>query len=59
MSQEEIQNRLDEIDQELVETQQLQRSNRPSIEDMEDMSDNYQMNIEWNYYIDELHFERS
>lgn len=58
MSEQQIQNRLDEIDQDLRETLQLKKSNRPSVEDMEDMSDNYQMNIGWNYYVDELNWER-
>lgn len=58
MTEQEIQHRIDEIDQDLKETLALKRNNRVSMEDEEDISYNYQMNLEWNYYIDELNAER-
>ncbi len=59
LTEEQIQQRIDEIDRELKETRDLKKSNRLSDEDIEDVSDNYQYNLEWNYLIDELNAERA
>ncbi len=59
LTEEQIQQRIDEIDRELKETRDLKKSNRLSDEDIEDVSDNYQYNLEWNYLIDELNAKRA
>ena len=58
LTEQQTQQRIDEIDKELLEIKALKQSNRVSVEDIEDVSDNYQYNLEWNYAIDELELER-
>lgn len=58
LTEQQTQQRIDEIDKELLEIRDLKRSNRITSEDIEDVSDNYQYHIEWNYAIDELELER-
>lgn len=57
-SEDQIQQRLDEIDKEEKEILDLKKQNRVSLEDVEDVSDNYQYNLEWNYALSELRDER-
>lgn len=52
-----IDERIKEIEKELVEIQNLRNSNRVSSEDIEDISDNYQYNLEWNELSSELNDE--
>lgn len=52
-----IEERIEEINQELQELNNLKRSNRLSLEDVEDVSDNYLYHIEWNQAISELNDE--
>lgn len=52
-----IEGRLEEIKKELQELKTLKSSNRLSSEDIEDVSDNYQYHLEWNYAISELNDE--
>jgi hypothetical protein len=52
-----IQERIEEITKELIELKNLKNSNKISSEDIEDISDNYQYNLEWNYAIAELNDE--
>lgn len=59
MTEDQIQSRIDEIDNELAEIHRLKKQNRLSLEDIEDVTDNYQYNLEWNYVIDELKDERN
>lgn len=58
LDEQQTQERIDEIDKELLEIKALKQSNRVTSEDVEDVSDNYQYNLEWNYAIDELSSER-
>lgn len=58
LTEQQTQQRINEIDKELLEIRDLKRSNRITSEDIEDVSDNYQYHIEWNYAIDELELER-
>lgn len=58
-TEQQIQQRIDEIDKELLEIKALKQSNRVTAEDIEDISDNYQYNLEWNYLVDELQAERN
>lgn len=58
MNEEQIQQRLNEIDTEEREILHLKRTNRLTVEDHEDVSDNYQYNLEWNYALDKLRDER-
>lgn len=51
--------RIEEIEKELKELKTLKSSNRLSSEDIEDVSDNYQYHLEWNYAISELNDELS
>jgi len=57
LTEQEIQSRIDEIYSELNDIKQLKANNRLSSEDIEDVSDNYQYNLEWNYAIGEYNFE--
>lgn len=57
-TEKEIQDRIDAIDQEVKEIKDLKSSNRLSSEDIEDVSDNYQYNLELNYLLYELQEER-
>lgn len=57
-SEQQIQERLDEIDKEENEIRQLKRSNSLSTDDVEDVSDRYQYHLEWNYALSELRDER-
>lgn len=59
MTREEIQNRIDEIDREALEIRDLKSKSRLSVEDYEDVSDNYQYHLEWNYLLSELQEERN
>jgi len=59
LTEEQTQQRIDEIDKELLEIKALKQSNRVTAEDIEDISDNYQYNLEWNYLVDELQAERN
>ena len=52
-----IKGRIEEIEKELKELRNLKSSNRLSSEDIEDVSDNYQYHLEWNYAISELNDE--
>jgi hypothetical protein len=58
-TEQEIQDRIDVIDREAKEIKALKSSNRLSSEDIEDVSDNYQYNLEWNYLLSELQEERN
>lgn len=58
-TEEEIQNRINEIDKEASEIRQLKSNNRLTVEDHEDVSDNYQFHLEWNYLLSELQEERN
>ena len=49
-----IDRRIEEIEKELQEIKTLKSSNRLSSDDIEDISDNYQYHLEWNYAISEL-----
>lgn len=57
-SEDQIQQRIDEIDVEEKEILDLKRTSKLSSEDIEDVSDNYQYNLEWNYALSELRDER-
>lgn len=57
-TEQEIQDRIDAIDKEAKEIKGLKASNRLSSEDIEDVSDNYQYNLEWTYLLRELQEER-
>jgi hypothetical protein len=57
-TEKEIQDRIDAIDLEAKEIRTLKASSRLSSEDIEDVSDNYQYNLEWNYLLSELQEER-
>ena len=52
-----IEGRINEIEKELTEIQNLRNSNRVSSEDIETVSDNYQYNLEWNELNSELNDE--
>ena len=52
-----IEDRINEIEKELQDLKNLKSSNRLTSEDIEDVSDNYQYNLEWNYAISELNDE--
>ena len=58
-TEKEIQDRINAIDKEVKEIRDLKASNRLSLEDIEDISDNYQYNLEWNYLLSELQDERN
>ena len=58
-TEQEIQDRIDVIDREAKEIKALKSSNRLSSEDIEDVSDNYQYNLELNYLLSELQEERN
>lgn len=57
-SEDQIQQRLNEINIEEKEIFDLKKQNKLSNEDIEDVSDNYQYNLEWNYALSELRDER-
>lgn len=57
MTEEQITARIDEIYKEQAEIRALKASNRITNEDIEDVSDNYQYNLEWNYALSELKCE--
>lgn len=57
-TEEYIQSRIAEIDTELEELYNLKKNNRITSDDIEDVSDNYQYHLEWNYLIEELNAER-
>ena len=59
LTEDQIQERINEIDQEALEIKRLKSSNRISSTDIEDVSDNYQWNLEWNYALSELSDERN
>lgn len=52
-----VQHRIDEVYKEIDEIKALKKNNRVTMEDTEDVSDNYQMNLEWNYALSELQDE--
>lgn len=54
-----IQDRINAIDKEAKEIRDLKAFNRLSSEDIEDVSDNYQYNLELNYLLSELQEERN
>lgn len=58
-TEKEIQDRIEAIDKEAKAIKDLKASNRLSSEDIEDISDNYQYNLEWNYLLSELQEERN
>ena len=58
-TEEEIQERINEIDSEIKEISHLRDNNRISSEDIEDISDNYQFHLEWGYALSELRDERA
>jgi hypothetical protein len=58
-TEQQIQDRIDEIDREAEEIKALKSRNRVTIEDEEDISDNYQYNLEWNYILSDLQAERN
>jgi hypothetical protein len=58
-TEQEIQERINEIDKEAAEIRELKRSNRLTVEDHEDVSDTYQMHLEWGYLLSELQEERN
>jgi hypothetical protein len=49
-----IEERIRQVEKELQELKDLKSKNRLSLEDIEDVSDNYQYRLEWNYAISEL-----
>jgi 3-hydroxy-3-methylglutaryl CoA synthase len=55
----EIQERINEIDAEAAEIRELKRKSKLTVEDYEDVSDNYQMHLEWGYLLSELQEERN
>jgi hypothetical protein len=57
-TEKEIQDRLDVIDREVGEIKSFKSSNRLSSEDIENVSDNYQYNLDCNYLLSELQDER-
>ena len=59
MTEEEIQARIDEIDREAAEIRQLKANSKLTLEDHENVSDNYQYHLEWNYLMSELQEERN
>jgi len=59
MTEEEIQARIDEIDREAAEIRQLKANSKLTLEDYENVSDNYQYHLEWNYLMSELQEERN
>lgn len=52
-----IESRIEEINKELQDIKNLKSSNRLSSDDVENISDNYQYHIEWNYAQSELNDE--
>jgi hypothetical protein len=52
-----IKDRIIEVEKKLQDLKNLKNSNRLSSEDIEDVSDNYQYHLEWNYAISELNDE--
>lgn len=56
-TEKEIQDRIDQIDKEIIEIKSFKSSNRLSSEDVENVSDNYQYNLECNYLLSELQDE--
>ena len=54
-----IEERIANIENDLKELKTLKSSNRLSSGDVEDVSDNYQYHLEWNYAISELNDELS
>jgi len=52
-----IEGRIIEVEKELQDLKQLKSTNRLTSEDIENISDNYQYNLEWNYAISELNDE--
>lgn len=52
-----INERVKEVIKEIEELRILKSSNRLTDEDVEDISDNYQYNLEWNYAMSELRDE--
>jgi hypothetical protein len=52
-----IEDRIIEVEKKLQDLKNLKNSNRLSSEDIEDVSDNYQYHLEWNYAISELNDE--
>ena len=58
-TEQQIQDRIDEIDREAQEIRALKSRNRVSMEDEEDISDNYQWNLECNYLLSDLQAERN
>ena len=57
-TEKEIQDRIDQIDREVGEIKSFKSSSRLSLEDIVDVSDNYQYNLECNYLLSELQDER-
>lgn len=57
-TEEQINERIAEIDNEELEIAELKRKNRLTVEDHEDCSDNYQMHLEWGYALAELRDEK-
>ena len=59
LSEVELNKRIKDIDQEVLEINELKSNNPVTVEDIEDCSDNYQWNLEWNQLLLELKCERS
>jgi hypothetical protein len=58
-TEEEIQERINEIDREAAEIRRLKSTSRLTVKDHESISDNYQMHLEWNYLLSDLQDERN
>jgi hypothetical protein len=58
-TEQQIQDRINEIDAEAAEIRQLKAKNRLTVEDVEDISENYQYNLEWTYALSELQDKRN
>lgn len=49
-----IEGRIGEIETEMADLRAIKGRNRVTAEDIENVSDNYQYNLEWNYALSEL-----
>jgi len=52
-----VEGRIQEIEKELNDIKHLKQNNHLSIEDVENVSDNYQYDLEWHYAYSELNDE--
>lgn len=59
LTEEEIQERINEIDKEAKEIEEYKANNPLTLSDVENISDNYQYRLEQGYYLSELQAERN